>query len=217
MTMTAEILKLESDPRQDDYDKKNAELELLVKKAVHGDSKALFSLCEKIAKGVLYRTKYMLGNDMDAEDVSQNVLLRVCENIQSLRNPKAFRAWLSGIVLNETRRYKTESVKRGNVVNIDDYLDGIFEKNVERLPKEATEEKLSNQDIKEIVSHLPARQREAVHLHFYENLKIADVARTMKIPHQCVSKYLTLALKKLRIEVENPPPESALISQSNKE
>jgi len=181
---------------------KFAAIEALVEKAVQGDRNALYSLCESVIDSVLYHVKYILGNVMDAEDVTQNVLLRMCENIKGLREPKAFRAWLGGIEINETSRFMAEKAKHVNVVNIDDYADGLWEVNVEHLPCEYVEGKCPDSDVMEIVSRLPIRQREAVILRYFEDLSVTEVAHAMNISHQNASRYLGLAHKKLQNELK---------------
>jgi len=184
---------------------KNEELEALAQKASHGDSNALYSLCEKVAGSIFYHIKYMLGNDMDAEDVTQNVLLRMCERIGDLREAKAFRAWLGGIKINETRRHIALHAKYGNILNLEDHIDVLSEYHTDNLPDSYLECQAANQDVMEIVSHLPERQREAVVLHYYDDLSINEVARKMSIPHQNVSKYLAIAREKLKREMERKP------------
>lgn len=174
----------------------------LVEKAVLGDRVALYNLCEKLADSILYRTRYIIGNEMDAEDVSQTIMLRICENIQNLRESKAFRAWLGGIVLHETRRHFSKQSKHGNVLNIDDYIEELSEKRSHMLPDESVEKKSIRHAVMESVSHLPHRQREAVVLHYFDDMCITDVASVMRIPHQSVTRYLALARKKLMSELQ---------------
>jgi len=181
---------------------KNAAVEALVEKAVKGDSNALYSLCESVIDSILYHAKYILGNVMDAEDVTQNILLRMCENIRGLREAKAFRAWLGGIEVNETRRFMAEHAKHVNVVNIDDYAEGLWEESAERLPGEYVEGKCPDRSMMEIVSRLPIRQREAVILRYFDDLSVTEVAHAMNISHQNASRYLDLAQKKLRNELK---------------
>ena len=79
--------------------------DVTVRDAIKGEKGALQTLCEKIARDVLFRATFICGNQIDAEDISQEALIRVCTNIQKLRNPVYFRSWLSRIVLNEARRH----------------------------------------------------------------------------------------------------------------
>ena len=195
-------LHLRHETAKTDNDRRYEEIEALAKKAIRGDNDALYELCEKHARSILFRAKYMLGNEMDAEDVAQNVLLRVCENIKDLRKPKAFHAWLSRIIVNETRRYMAARTKRGQVEDIDDYMEELVEDDAQLLPGEYLEGLSVHDAIMEIVSRLPARQREAILLHYYDELKVTEVGKAMGIPHQSASRYLLLAREKLRADLE---------------
>jgi len=59
--------------------------------------------------------------------------------------------------------------------------------------------------VTEVISHLPVRQREAVLLHYFDDLNIPEVAWAMDIPQQSVSTYLELARKKLKSELDKQP------------
>lgn len=173
----------------------------LVIKAVKGDRFALYNLCEKLAEDVLYRTKYILGNEADAEDVSQEVMLRICENIQTVREPRAFRAWLSGIILIEARRHLIKKTKRGKILRIEDFKAAPAKEGSENLPGGRIEESNIRHAVMESVSTLPYRQREAVVLHYYDDLNVDDVAYAMNIPYQSVTKFLALARKKIMLDL----------------
>ncbi len=63
-------------------------LEKLVERAIKDDRAALYELCEKIMKPVIFQTMRIIGNTADVEDVVQEILLIVCENdIICLRPP----------------------------------------------------------------------------------------------------------------------------------
>jgi len=179
--------------KQQESIKENKKLEVLVSNAIKGDTESLHRLCESIAQSVLFRTKHILNNPMDAEDVSQNVLIRVCENIHTLRQPKAFKVWLGRIVTNEVRTHMTKSVSENVIVNIDDYVASLVDESEELFPQYCVEVKEFRQDVMDVLSDLPARQREAMMLYYYDQLSVGEIAKIMDIPHQSVSRYLALA------------------------
>ena len=185
--------------------RRNAALEELVKRAIGGNSDELFALVEEIAKGVLFRARHIMNNEMDAEDVSQEVLIHVCEKIRDLREPKAFKAWLGGIIINEAKRYMVKNAQRGIVLDIDDYLEKIIEQNDDFIPHDYAENEDTRKTVMGVISRLPRRQREAVILHYYDELSVTEVAEAMGVTHQSVSEYLALARKKLRGELEKQP------------
>jgi len=179
--------------KQQDTINENKLLEVLVSNAVKGDLEALHRLCENIAQGVLFRTRYILNNPMDAEDVSQNVLIRVCENIHTLRQPKAFRGWLGRIVTNEVRTHMSRSASNHTLENIDDHADSLADESNETFPYFCIEAQESRQNVMDVLSSLPTRQREAMILYYYDQLSVVEIAKIMDIPHQSVSRYLALA------------------------
>jgi len=188
----------------------NEAFEALTAKAIEGDKEAICALCEAIAKNVLFRTKYILNNEADAEDVAQEVLIRVCENIGSLRSPKAFKAWLGGIIMNESNRHISKTLKKGTTVDIDDYIETFEDEREHIKPQGYVESSELRVAVMEILRSLPVRQREAVVLHYYDELSVIEVAQAMGITKQNVSKYLRLAREKLKSHIENAPVGSKL-------
>ena len=174
----------------------------IVEGAIKGDRDALYQLCETIAKDVLFRATYILGNRTDAEDVSQEALIRVCSNIRDLRDPKAFKPWLGRIITNEARQHIRKNLKHESVVHIDDYLETIIEDKGEALPHEYVENEENRRAVMEIIGGLPIRQREAVLFHYYDGLKVTEVAKVMGVSKANVSQSLALAREKLRHELE---------------
>jgi len=199
---------------QVDGNSKNAEMEKTVKRAIRGDRDALFELCEKIAKSVLFRTTFILNNPSDAEDVSQEVLIRVCEKIHSLREPKAFKVWLGCIVTNEVRRCMTRKVKLGDILNIDDLIEVAMEVKDDFLPQEHAEIEESRETVMGIIKSLPVRQREAVILRYYDGLSVTEVAKVMNIAKQNASRYLALAFEKLRSKLKESAVSTGVLNNA---
>ena len=83
----------QKDKQHENKPEKTAEqlaIEALASKASRGDREALLSLCRAIAKNILFRVSCKVSNRMDAEDTAQEILIRVCANIHSLKDPEAF-------------------------------------------------------------------------------------------------------------------------------
>lgn len=209
------VLHMVEDVKREDvklYDNaKDIEFEALIRKASQGARQALVELCEQIARGVLSRVTRMVGNATVAEDISQEVLIRVCENIGSLREPKAFKVWLSKIIKNEVNRDYKKNVKHSGLVSIDFYSEeiNIVEENPELLPYESVEVSEARDAVKKAMPALSARQREAVMLYYYDDLSIVEVAKAMNVTKQSVSEFLAISRDKLRRELERLEHSSA--------
>jgi len=178
----------------------------LAELAVHGGRNELVALCEAITRDVFFRVMRYVPNNMDAEDVSQNILVRVCENISGLKKPAAFGNWLSAIIKNEIIRFRGKKTARGPAVNIDEYIatdayDALIEDDVEFLPSEYVIREEERKVVMSLVDKLPERQLEAILLHYFEGLSITETAQQMEVTQPAVSRYLALAKKKVRSEL----------------
>ncbi|MCL1830680.1 MAG: sigma-70 family RNA polymerase sigma factor [Oscillospiraceae bacterium] len=188
-------------------ERKQAEKELvqeLVERAMLSDREALKDLCRVIARSVLFRVSCKIHNRNDAEDTSQEVLIRVCEKIDGLRDKEAFEAWLNKIIMNEIARSTAKNAKRASVVNIDDYLDdGFDEEDNAILPDDYVIRAEDRTTVMEIIKSLPDRQLEAVMLHYYRDMSVTETATAMDVSHPTVSRYLKLAREKIRFELQH--------------
>jgi RNA polymerase sigma-70 factor (ECF subfamily) len=138
---------------------------------------------------------------MDAEDAAQEVLLKVYTKIEDLKEPKAFNGWLNSILLHETRQVMIRNSKAGVVVSLADYLDSIEEDNAELLPLDYILREEERQTVMDVLEKLSIRQREAVLLHYFDNLNVSETAEVMGVTQQAVSLYLKLARNKIKAEL----------------
>jgi RNA polymerase sigma-70 factor (ECF subfamily) len=175
----------------------------LVFNAIRGDEAALRELMQTIVGSVLFRTKYLMRNHMDAEDVAQEILMRVCSKIHSLRDPKSFNTWLNSIVINESRRYMEKNYKDGNnSIDLSDCIHEIIEKNEDFIPQDYAEKKEHHSIILKIINKLPDRQREAILLHYYDYMSINEISKAMGIKQSGVSLYIKIAHEKIKRDIE---------------
>ena len=72
-------------------EKKREDTEMLVSRAVEGDQEALEQLLTEVQDLVFNLSLRMLGTIQDAEDASQEILIRVMTNLASFRGDSALR------------------------------------------------------------------------------------------------------------------------------
>lgn len=77
-----------------------------VEKAVSGDRKALEELLTGIQDPVFHLSLRMLGSIPDAEDATQEILLKVMTHLSSFRGESAFTTWVFRIAVNHLKDYK---------------------------------------------------------------------------------------------------------------
>lgn len=86
--------------------KTNQELQALVDKATAGDKKALETLVIGVQDIVFNLSLRMLGTFADAEDATQDILLKMITHLSSFRGDSSFVTWVFRIAVNHLKNYK---------------------------------------------------------------------------------------------------------------
>lgn len=84
----------------------NKSINLLVPKAVNGDSAALEEIIREIKDPIYNLSLRMLGLTADAEDASQDILIKVITNLSAFRQKAAFQTWVYRIAVRYLIDYK---------------------------------------------------------------------------------------------------------------
>ncbi|MCL2806717.1 MAG: sigma-70 family RNA polymerase sigma factor [Coriobacteriia bacterium] len=185
--------------------------EKLIRRSASGNNTALKELCQSITKNVSFRVSRKISNQEEAEDVTQEILVRVYENIHNLKDPKAFGGWLNTIINNEISRYYAKNKKHRVVLSMEEYLDSIVDDESDDYVSheyEITDEERKR--IIAIIDTLPERQLEAVILHYYEGMSVTQTAEVMGVTKQVVSIHLIRAREKIKTALYRQQQPSAL-------
>ena len=86
--------------------KTNEELQALVIKATAGDKKSLETLVICVQDIVFNLSLRMLGTFSDAEDATQDILLKMVTHLSSFRGDSSFTTWVFSIATNHLKNYK---------------------------------------------------------------------------------------------------------------
>jgi RNA polymerase sigma-70 factor (ECF subfamily) len=135
----------------------------------------------------------MLGDRDEADDVAQEAFLRIWNIAPKWRRGEArFDTWLHRVTLNlcydRLRRHRETTVS-----------DDLSEQaDVAPLPDERIEVAHANERIATALAKLPARQREALVLQYYQELPNADAAALMGVSVDALESLLARARRNLR-------------------
>ena len=83
--------------------KTNEELQAFVDKATAGDKKALETLVAGVQDMVFNLSLRMLGTFADAEDATQDILLKMITHLSTFRGESAFTTWVFRIAVNHLK------------------------------------------------------------------------------------------------------------------
>ena len=168
-----------------------SETRALVARAQKGDSEAFGALIEAHYDAI-YRTAYKWsGHRSDAEDIAQDVCVKLGSVIKSFDGRSAFGSWLYRITLNAVRDMQRARSRRSK------HTDALAEVSPEDTPPEQ-EEAATSRQLWEAVRRLPDQQRDAVLLVYAEELSHAAAGEIMDCKEATVSWHIHQAKKTLR-------------------
>ena len=148
-----------------------------------------FKRCAQEYMDVVFRVAFScLRSQTDAEDVTQEVLLRLYETDYVFESRAHIKNWLVKVTYNECRKFWRRLWRRHE--NIDDYA--------EQLAFEETD----CQDLFTAVMKLDRAKRIVVVLYYLEGYQIQEIAGILKIPPGTVGSRLARARKELRKYLE---------------
>jgi RNA polymerase sigma factor (sigma-70 family) len=163
----------------------------LVVRAQHGDAAAFAQLIEGHYE-IIHRMAWKwCGNRSDAEDIAQEVCVKLGSAIKTYDGRAAFSSWVYRITLNAVRDLQRAGQRASR--NAGAYAD--VAPDAQPSDQEAA---VTNRQIWEAVRQLPEQQRDAVLLVCAEELSHAAAAEIMGIKEATVSFHVHEARKTLR-------------------
>ena len=163
----------------------------LVARAKGGDRNAFSQLIRRHYDFIHRTACKWLGRRQDAEDIAQEVCVKLASAIHSFDGRAAFTSWLYRVTLNVVRDSQRSQTRRG--------------KHIERLtvvhPEDSPAEQEDSATAKELwaaVRTLPNQQRDAVMLVYAEEMSHAEAGVIMGCKEATVSWHIHEAKKTLR-------------------
>ena len=136
----------------------------------------------------VYRAAYQYcGNKSDAEDVVQNTFIKLWQFQKEFDNEEYLRRWLIRVAINEAKNISMSFWKKQMSA-------------LEGNERETCYEFQSNEqsDLYEAVMQMPAKYRIVVHLYYFEDYSIREIAEILKIKETTVQTQLMRARVKLK-------------------
>ena len=166
-----------------------------VSEVLRGNTEA-FRLIADRYKNLLYRLSFsFLGNREDAEECTQDILMRAFRYLHRFSLEKRFLPWLYGIAVNhlrtayaknrqrEARRLAWESFPAaGQIAD----------------PQQILEITQNREGIRATVASLPRTLREPMILHYFEELSVEMIATILGIGEEGVKSRLLRGRRKLK-------------------
>ncbi|MGN0473798.1 MAG: RNA polymerase sigma factor [Acutalibacteraceae bacterium] len=149
--------------------------------AVRKYSDTVFKVCYSCCK-----------NRSDAEDMMQNVFLKLYRYEEKFKDSEHVRLWLIRVSINECNDYFSSSWRRRVTCSIND----------ERFEDEGLSFEIPEQsELFYAVRALPPKYRVVVHLYYYEDYSVSEIADMLGLKETAVQTQLMRARNKLKIKL----------------
>jgi len=172
-----------------------------------GDDSAFDYLVQKYRRPIINFMYRMAHNTATAEDLAQEVFLRVYRSRANYEPSAKFTTWLYRIATNLGVNYArdTRHQRPENTVNLDeaDTETGQAPDLADKTPN--VEEEILRRErlmaIKQKVEALPERQKMAVLMHKYQQMDYRQIAEVLKLSESATKSLLFRAYETLRAEL----------------
>lgn len=171
----------------------------LIEKSLDGDATAFEELVALFDKKIYNYCYRMTNNADDAEDLTQEVFIKVYRNLKSFRRDSKFSTWIYRIAYNtcidnhRKRRLKLLPLNRG-----DDEQQDIDIPSPNPLPEDQVISGEQYDIIKECIAQLKLEYKSVIILRDIQNYSYQEIADILNIPMGTVKSNISRARAQLR-------------------
>ena len=153
-------------------------------------------------KGVFNIALHYVRNISDAEEITQDVFVKVYEGFEKFSGDSKISTWLHRIAINVSIDFlrKQNAQKRSFMISMNDAVLPARSDYIH--PGIQLEEKESLIETMRIINELPNHQKTAVILHKIEGLSQLETAKIMKKSEKSVESLIGRARKKLQEKIK---------------
>lgn len=129
-----------------------------------------------------------MKNTTDADDLFQEVFVRLVSHIQDLESWEHVKAWLIRVTINCAKKHFAQYWNK----NVD------FLEEPEKLTNGSGYEMPEEQPVRAAVQKLPPKYRTVIHLYYFEELTVAEIARLTEQKETTVKSQMHRAREMLK-------------------
>jgi len=158
----------------------------VVQRAQEGDKEAFAQLFRETYRRMFFEARTVLRRDEDIYDALQIGYTKAYRYIDRLSSPTMFIPWLKKIIQNAAY-----DVYRDTALS-------VYEEMPEDMPAvDRTEEMDRRADLRRVLSEMDPRRAEVLTLHYYDGMKLSEIARMLGEPASTVRSRFRAAKSEL--------------------
>lgn len=149
----------------------------LIRDFKNGDIKGYNEIVRRYQQQVYWVIRKMVNSHDDADDITQEVFIKVHSALMDFREESNLFTWLYRIATN----YSINHIRKVRVKNTIS-IEGVTEQfeSQDKKTDEMMDEERRRKILEEAIGTLPAQQRAVFDLRYYEELSYEDISKIMK-------------------------------------
>ncbi len=167
-----------------------------IKRFQAGDAAAFARIMGHYEPYVLGLVWRMTGDRHAAEDICQEVFIKVLKGLGRFRTDSSLKTWVFRIAHNAALDHRRSSKPTEPLADRDEPVAGP-----EHQPLTRMENAQLRRAIERALEALPALPREVLHLFYWDELSVAEIGTVLGIPEGTVKTHLFRGRKALREQV----------------
>ncbi len=171
----------------------NSEEQKLVLECIRGKKISCKKLYEKYSLAMYHTIIRMVPFKSDAEDVLQEVFIKVFQNLNAFKGQSTLGAWIKRITINTTLKHIRKN-NRTDYFSNEDLPEIVHTKEDQVI--------LDVKNIHEAIKKLPSGARVVINLYLLEGLKHKEIAEALNISESTSKSQYQRARKLLQTEIK---------------
>lgn len=180
--------------------------QILVDRINGGDPSAFQEFVERYKKKIYFLAFDLIGDHHDAEDISQEVFIKVFRSLKNFRRNSKMSSWLYQITVNASiDALRKKSIKPQEVLKEVEKVEaqagllgsGLHAEN----PARSAEASLIQEHISRALKKVSPKERAIFVMRHYNDLDTKEIAEILKVSQGTVKSFLFRAIRKLRKEL----------------
>jgi RNA polymerase sigma-70 factor (ECF subfamily) len=161
--------------------------------------KAFTAIIKKYQEKLYWHVRRMVIDHEDANDVLQNVFIRVWNGLENFREDSQLYTWLYRIATNECLTYLEQQKKRSSVA-LDEVESGLSNKI--KADSHFDANKLEWK-LQLAIQQLPEKQRIVFHLRYYDEMPYEQMSKILETSEGALKASYHHAAKKIEDYIKN--------------
>jgi len=170
------------------------EKELLIALQTDTDINNAFTKLVSVYKQRLYwHIRNMVKNHNDADDILQNVFIKVYKNIAKFKGDSKLYSWMYRIASNESITFLNQKAKKHNISN-EELQQQLIENLEADVYFDGNEIQLK---LQKAIALLPRKQQQVFNMKYFEELKYREISEILETSEGALKASYHLASKKI--------------------